>query len=378
MQLFLARQGKPAGRLATTRKRTPAVFLEPRVHRFNDIGKRTPAVEHAAFDAQSHHLRERSNLLAIDKLLDLAHINRNIANGEFVHAANAYLEPAAFGARVFPRSASSATTPHMRFRRQAQRSPSGIFRLPRCSRRLRSRACWHPALAAHLAHALGYVVRLVAIHLHHRIGNGEKRARTAHHDHRAHAAALPVELRQNPGPRVARQEGAVYSREFKERTLADLAESGMTVAAFCRQPGRPSRQAVAGWLRLAERGALRVPEPEARGRCEHAKHARYPEATKREAASLLRAGMRPADAARRLGVASASLVSAWARKARGCATMSPKGAVHMDEGSAARIGELEAELARERLANAALRELMRDPKAGDPASLSNSQKAELC
>lgn len=186
-----------------------------------------------------------------------------------------------------------------------------------------------------------------------------------------------LELRQNPGPRVARQEGAVYSREFKERTLADLAESGMTVAAFCRQPGRPSRQAVAGWLRLAERGALRVPEPEVRGRCEHAKHARYPEATKREAASLLRAGMRPADAARRLGVASASLVSAWARKARGCATMSPKGAVRMDEGSAARIGELEAELARERLANAALRELMRDPKAGDPASLSNSQKAEL-
>ncbi|HJF64853.1 MAG TPA: hypothetical protein K8U77_01880, partial [Slackia equolifaciens] len=40
-----------------------------------------------------------------------------------------------------------------------------------------------------------------------------------------------LELRQNPGPRVARQEGAVYSREFKERTLADLAESGMTVAA---------------------------------------------------------------------------------------------------------------------------------------------------
>ena len=74
----------------------------------------------------------------------------------------------------------------------------------------------------------------------------------------------------------------MYSREFKERTLADLAESGMTVAAFCRQPGRPSRQAVAGWLRLAERGALRVPEPEVRGRCEHAKHARYPEATKRE------------------------------------------------------------------------------------------------
>lgn len=60
----------------------------------------------------------------------------------------------------------------------------------------------------------------------------------------------------------------MYSREFKERTLADLAESGMTVAAFCRQPGRPSRQAVAGWLRLAERGALRVPEPEVRGRCE--------------------------------------------------------------------------------------------------------------
>ena len=50
----------------------------------------------------------------------------------------------------------------------------------------------------------------------------------------------------------------------------------------------------------------------------------------------------------------------------------------MDAGAAARrIAELEAELAEARMSNDALRELMRDPEAGDPESLSNSQKAGL-
>lgn len=169
----------------------------------------------------------------------------------------------------------------------------------------------------------------------------------------------------------------MYSKEDKERILADLAESGLRLSAFAAQPGRPSRQAIARWLRQAERGELDVPERAVRGRCEHAKHARYPEATRREAVSLVRAGMRPADAARRLGASSGSVVSSWVRRARGGATMSPEEAVRMDGEARGRIAELEAELERERLANAALRELMRDPKAGDPASLSNSRKAEL-
>ena len=57
--------------------------------------------------------------------------------------------------------------------------------------------------------------------------------------------------------------------------------------------------------------------------------------------------------------------------------MAPKGAVRMGAEAQARIAELEAELEAERLTADALRELMRGPKAGDPASLSNSQKAEL-
>ena len=171
----------------------------------------------------------------------------------------------------------------------------------------------------------------------------------------------------------------MYSREERERILADFGESGLSARAFCRRPGRPSHTALLEWLRRAEAGELDVPERRVRGRCEHERHARYPEATKREAVSLLRRGMAPAAVARRLGVSSGSAVSSWARKAPGCATMSPgKGAARMDGDAAARrIAELEAELAEERLRGDALRELMRDPKAGDPASLSNSRKAEL-
>ena len=169
----------------------------------------------------------------------------------------------------------------------------------------------------------------------------------------------------------------MYSREDRERILADLAESGMPAAAFCRLPGTPSRQSIRDWLRQAERGELDVPERRVRGRCEHARHSRYPEATRREAVSLVRAGMRPADVARRLGVSSGSLVASWSRGAPAGATMAPKGAVRMGAEAQARIAELEAGLEAERLTADALRELMRGPKAGDPASLSNSQKAEL-
>ena len=80
----------------------------------------------------------------------------------------------------------------------------------------------------------------------------------------------------------------MYSREEREGILADFRESGLTVRAFCRQPGRPSHASLASWLRQADAGALDVPERRVRGRCEHAKHTHYPEATRREALSLLR------------------------------------------------------------------------------------------
>lgn len=169
----------------------------------------------------------------------------------------------------------------------------------------------------------------------------------------------------------------MYSKEDKERALADFRASGMSAAAFGRLPGSPCRASLRKWALEAERGALDVPEREVRGRCEHARHARYPEATKREALSLLRKGMAPADAARRLGVSSGAVVSSWARKAAGGTIVLGKGAVRVDGDAAARIAELEAELAEARMSLDALRELMRDPKAGDPGSLSNSQKAGL-
>ena len=53
------------------------------------------------------------------------------------------------------------------------------------------------------------------------------------------------------------------------------------------------------------------------------KHSRYPEATRREALSLLRKGLGPAAASRRLGVSSDSVVASWSRKTAGGASMAP-------------------------------------------------------
>lgn len=170
----------------------------------------------------------------------------------------------------------------------------------------------------------------------------------------------------------------MYPKADRERILADFAESGLPLSAFCAQPGRPARVTMREWIRQAERGELDVPERRVRGRADRPKHKRYPEATKREALSLLAKGMRPADVARRLGVSSGEVVSSWARKAPERATMAPKGAIRMDEEEAlARIAELEAELADARMSLDALKEMVRDPKSGDPASLSNRQKAGL-
>lgn len=166
-----------------------------------------------------------------------------------------------------------------------------------------------------------------------------------------------------------------YPKEDKERILADLRESGLTPTAFSRLPGRPAKASLLAWLRQAERGELDVPSRKVRGRAEHRKHAPYPEATKREALSLLSKGMRPSAVARRLG-ASTSAVCSWAKRAKG-ATMAPKEAA-MGRKRGDRTAELEAQLAAARLENDALKELMRDPKSGGPESLSNERKAGLC
>lgn len=173
-----------------------------------------------------------------------------------------------------------------------------------------------------------------------------------------------------------------YSKEDRERILADFLESGMSPKRFSDQPGRPSRLSIYKWLQQAERGELDVPERKVAGRVEHAKHARYPEATRREAARLARAGMPAGDIARRLGVLSPNTVRKWLEKAEGRATMAPsEGGAGMAERKDpgplerecaekdARIAELEAMLD-------VARAMISDPKAGDPASLSNRRKAE--
>ena len=40
----------------------------------------------------------------------------------------------------------------------------------------------------------------------------------------------------------------MYPKEEKERILADFYESGMTVAAFCRRAGSPSRRTLDAWI----------------------------------------------------------------------------------------------------------------------------------
>lgn len=183
----------------------------------------------------------------------------------------------------------------------------------------------------------------------------------------------------------------MYSKEDKERLIADWRESGMPLATWCRDPTRPARMTVRRWLALEAEGLLEVPEREVRGRTGRTKHSRYPEETKREAVRLVEGGMRPADAARRLGVSRGALVSGWARAAArakmvGDASETGKGG-RVGKAKAAsgatraelegRLAAAEAELEEALMQVDVLKELMRDPKAGDPASLSNRQKTEL-
>lgn len=182
----------------------------------------------------------------------------------------------------------------------------------------------------------------------------------------------------------------MYSKEDRERLIADWRESGVPRATWCADPTRPSRETMRAWLAQEAEGLLDVPERDVRGRAEHAKHARYPEATRAEAVRLVRAGVRPCDAARRLGVGSASVVDRWARAAErariGADGAADRKGARMPDGGRrpatraeleARLAAAEAELEEARMQVDVLRELMRDPKAGDPASLSNRQKAEL-
>ena len=122
-------------------------------------------------------------------------------------------------------------------------------------------------------------------------------------------------------------------------------------------------------------GGLAVEAPRVPGACRRAKHARYPEETRAEALRLLGLGKPTREIARALGLPSGSVVSRWAAEARRRAKMAPE-AIAMGKEKGA-PGPREAELDRLRMECAVLREMLSDPKAGDPARLSNRQKAEL-
>ncbi len=150
---------------------------------------------------------------------------------------------------------------------------------------------------------------------------------------------------------------------------------GLTPTAASRLWGAPSRRTLAAWEKEALGGGLAVEAPRVPGACRRAKHARYPEETRAEALRLLGLGKPTREIARALGLPSGSVVSRWAAEARRRAKMAPE-AIAMGKEKGA-PGPREAELDRLRMECAVLREMLSDPKAGDPARLSNRQKAEL-
>ena len=170
----------------------------------------------------------------------------------------------------------------------------------------------------------------------------------------------------------------MYPKEEKERILADFYESGMTVAAFCRRAGSPSRRTLDTWIETEKQGLLNVVRRPIKGSAHgKAKYKHYSKETKHEAIKLVRAGGRPGDVARRLGIAHSNTVREWIKKADEARLSPGKGVAHMGETAQAKIARLERELKEARAQQDIFRVMMSDPKAGDPENLSNSGKAEL-
>lgn len=173
----------------------------------------------------------------------------------------------------------------------------------------------------------------------------------------------------------------MYSDEEKAFYVRRMWADGLTPAAASRLWGRPSRATLSGWEKEALAGSLRVERPPARpGACAHEKHAPFPPETRAEALRLARLGKPTREIARVLGLPGGRTVSRWASEERRRAKMAPE-AVGMGAeakaGAGGPQGGSDGELERLRVENALLREMVADPKAGGPASLSNRRKAEL-
>lgn len=104
-----------------------------------------------------------------------------------------------------------------------------------------------------------------------------------------------------------------YSKEEKEKILGVFHASGLSARSACmRYPGFPYHRTLSAWVRAEHRGELAPIEVAVRGRCENRRKCQpYPTATKKEAVRLVRSGCTFNQAAKRLGVASATIVRHW-------------------------------------------------------------------
>lgn len=181
----------------------------------------------------------------------------------------------------------------------------------------------------------------------------------------------------------------MYTEREKVRYVEMMWAEGLTPCAAQRKWGRPTREALRRWERQAERGELPAEMP--RARAEHAPRSHYPEATRAEAVRLYRLGEKPAHIARRLGIGNASIVRRWDARARKRAILSETGARDAPRekerkelrgmveasGSEDEAARLRADLEEALLEVAAYKELMRDPKAAGPESLSKRRLVGL-
>lgn len=180
----------------------------------------------------------------------------------------------------------------------------------------------------------------------------------------------------------------MYTEREKVRYVEMMWAEGLTPRAAERRWGHPTRTSLRKWELSADAGELPAERPRNHASVERGKHSRYPEATRREAVRLHKLGEKRAHIARRLGIADASVITAWVGKEGKRAIMSETGAApaarartrraeDVSESNDRRTAELEAELEEALLQVAVYKELMRDPKADGPASLSRRRLVGL-
>ena len=124
----------------------------------------------------------------------------------------------------------------------------------------------------------------------------------------------------------------MYTERDKVRYVEMMWAEGLTPLAAQRKWGRPSRGLLRKWELLAEAGELPAERPRNHGAVERPKHARYPEATRKEAVRLHKLGEKRMHIARRLGIADASVISVWVDNERKRAIMSETGDLCQDFG----------------------------------------------